>query len=70
MKRTKFTEAQIAFILKQAEEGARWRRCAARRDLGGDVLRLAQEVCGSDAVGDEAAAATRGGERQAEADRR
>ena len=37
---------------------------------GGDqrrhILQLAQEVCGSDAVGDEAAEATRGGERQAE----
>ena len=36
------------------------------RDQRGDALQLAEEVCGPDAVGDEAAAAARGGERQAE----
>ena len=39
-------------------------------DQRGDVLQLAQEVCRADAVGDEAAASARGGERQAEEDRR
>ena len=29
MKRSKFTEAQIAFILRQAEEGTAVERCAA-----------------------------------------
>ena len=42
MKRSKFTEAQIALILRQEEEGQRLAR-SARQDLGGDVLRLAQE---------------------------
>ena len=29
MKKSRFTEEQIAFALKQAETGRRWRRCCA-----------------------------------------
>ncbi len=49
MKASKFTEAQIAFVLKQAEDGTPWLRCAGRPDIGRDVLQLAQEICGADA---------------------
>ena len=57
MKKTKFTEAQIAFILKQAEDGVPWRKSAARRGFPKRLLQLAQEICGPDAIGDEAVAA-------------
>lgn len=30
MKKSKFTDSQIAFILRQAEEGSPWSRFAAR----------------------------------------
>lgn len=54
MKKSKFTEAQIAFILRQAEDAGsgglptgRIQRC--------DLLQSAQEVRRVDALGDEAA---------------
>src|SRR5215467_8193212 len=37
-------------------------------DQRGDILWLAEEVCGADAIGDEASEAAGGGERQAEED--
>src|SRR5262249_16220757 len=44
-------------------------RSAASRDQRGEVIEWGEEVWGADAVGDEAAAAARRGERQAEEDR-
>ena len=42
MKRSKFTEAQIAFILRQAKEGtAVGEVCRTGRDQRGDLLQLA-----------------------------
>lgn len=65
MRRSKSSEAQIAFVLMQAEDGTSvgevCRETGIRRS---DVLRLTQEACGTDAVGDAAAAPVRGGERQ------
>ena len=51
MKASRFSEAQIAFVLKQAEDGTiGWRGVPQGRDLGGDVLQLAQEVRWADAL--------------------
>src|SRR4051794_26950454 len=61
IKKTKFTEAQIAFVLKQG--GRRRRDCRSMPegcDQRCDCLQLAQEVRWADAFRDEAAAATRG----------
>ena len=70
MKRSKFTEAQIAFILRQAEEGTAVGEVCRKAGISeATYLQLAQEVRRADAVGDEAAAPARGGERQAEEDR-
>lgn len=67
MKRSKFSESQIAFILRQAEEGhGDCGGVPASRDQRGDVLQLAAQVRRADAVGDEAASSAGGGERQAE----
>lgn len=45
MKRSKFTEAQIAFILRQAEEGAYGGRGLPQgADQRGDLLWLAQGI--------------------------
>ena len=68
MKASKFSEAQIAFVLKQADEGntvAEVCRTAGigpfqhllRNYLSGSgsyVLQLAEEICGFDAIRDEA----------------
>jgi hypothetical protein len=51
-KRSKLTEAQIAFALRQAVEGTA-ARCMGDGDQRGNLLQLALEVC--DAVGDEGA---------------
>ncbi len=66
MKASKFTEAQVASVLRQAEEGT----------AVGDVCRRPEApfynwrkaLCGVDAVRGLASAAARGGERQVEAD--
>jgi putative transposase len=55
MKKSRFSEQQIAFVLRQAEEGtvvAEVRRKG--RDQRGLFLQLAQEVWRADAIGDEA----------------
>jgi hypothetical protein len=45
MKTSKFSEAQIAHILRQAEEGtAIGEVCRTAGDIRGDRLQLAQEV--------------------------
>jgi hypothetical protein len=59
MKKAPFSEQQIAFILRQAEEGTTSRRSAAGKDQRGDLLQLAQGVRRSDAVGDGAVEAAR-----------
>ena len=65
MKASRFSDAQMAFILRQARRGHAGRRGLPEgRDQRGDVLQLAEEVRRADAVGDEAAAAARGGERR------
>ena len=63
MKASKFTEAQIAFVLKQAGRHAGSRGLPQGGHFGCDVLQLAQEVRGPDAVGDEAASPDRRRER-------
>jgi hypothetical protein len=55
MKASKFSEAQIAFVLKQAEDGSAVAEVWDQRGL-------AQEICGPAALGDEAAASARGRE--------
>ena len=53
MERSKFSEAQVAFILRHADEGAsvgEVRRKAG--DFRGDPLCPAQEVCGPSAFRD------------------
>ena len=45
MKKSKFTEAQIAFVLKQAEDGTPVAEvCRKARGDGGDLLQLAQTL--------------------------
>jgi putative transposase len=53
MKRSKFSEAPIALVLKQAEGGTSiGRGLPEGGDQRGDVLRLAEEVRRANAVGD------------------
>ena len=69
MKASKFSEAQIAFVVKQAEDGTPIGEVCRKAGISdATLLQLAQKICRSDAVRDEAIAAARGGERQAEAD--
>jgi putative transposase len=71
MKRSKFTEPQIAFILRQAEEGTAVGEVCRKAGISeATLLQLAQEVRRFDAVGDEAAAPARGREQQPKEDRR
>ena len=71
MKRSKFTEAQIAFILRQAEEGTAVGEVCRKAGISeATYYNWRKKYGGLDAVGDEAAASARGGERQAEEDRR
>ena len=63
MKKSRFSEQQIAFVLRQAEEGTAVAEGVPKgRDQRGLFLQLAQEIWRADAVGDEAAKAARGGE--------
>lgn len=66
MKQSKFTEEQIAFPFKQAELGTSVEE-VCRKNLGCDVLQLAQVVRRARAIGAPPAEAARGGEREAEA---
>ena len=57
MKASKFSEAQIAFVLKQAEDGTAVAEVCRKAGISeATYLQLAKEVCGADALGDEAAA--------------
>ena len=57
MKKSKFTEEQIAFALKQAETGTSVEEvCRKIGNLAGHVLRLAQEVRRAWHIGAPAAA--------------
>ena len=62
MKKSKFTEAQIAFILRQAEEGTPVPGLPKGRKQRRDLLQLAQEVRRVDALGDEAVAVSADGD--------
>ncbi len=44
MKKSKFTDGQIAFVLKRAEVAQRLVRPAGRQAFRGEVLQLAQAV--------------------------
>ena len=71
MKRSKFSEAQIAFILRQGDEGTAIGEVCRKAGISeATYYNWAQEVRRADAVGDEAVAPARGGERQAEENRR
>ena len=69
MKRSRFSEQQIAFILRQAEEGTTVEEVCPKAGIN-QLLQLEGQVWRADAVGDETAEATRGRERQAEDVRR
>jgi putative transposase len=78
MKTSRFSEQQIAFVLRQAEEGTAVAEVCRktgiseatyyvwRKKFGG---LMPSEIRRADAIGNEAAEAAGGGERQAEADR-
>jgi hypothetical protein len=53
-------------VLKQAEDGTSVGEVCRKTGISEATLRMAQEVCGSDALGDATSAPARGGERQAE----
>ncbi len=59
MKRARFSEEQIFGILKEHEAGAKCPLPQAR-DVGGDVLRLEEQVWRDDGLRGEAAACARG----------
>ena len=70
MKRARFSEEQIIAMLKEAEAGAKVDGAVpAARDLGRDVLHLAQQVRRAGGLGDAPAAPARGREPAAEGDR-
>ena len=54
MKMSKFSDSQIAFILRQAEEGIPVGGLSQSGYLRSDLLPLAQEVWGPDVIRDEA----------------
>ena len=68
MKRSKFSEQQIAFILRQAEEGTSVEEVCRKAGVSVQTYKsVAKEVRRADAVGDASAEAARGGEPAAEA---
>lgn len=71
MKRSKFSEAQIAFVLRQAEEGTSVEEVCRKTDISQATFYAWKKTYGRpDTVGDEAAAPARGREWPAEAHRR
>jgi putative transposase len=69
MKRSKFTEAQIACIPRQGEEGTAVGEICRKAGISEATYYNWRKKYGSNAVGDEATASARGRERQAEEDR-
>jgi putative transposase len=71
MKKSKFTEAQIAFILKQAEDGAPVAEVCRKAGISDATFYgWRKKIRRLDAIGDETAVPARGRVRQAEEDRR
>ncbi len=70
MKRSKFTESQIALVLRQGEEGTPVGEICRKAGISEATYYNWRKKYGGLTVGDEAAASARGGERQAEEDRR
>ena len=69
MKRSKFSEAQIAFILRQGDEGTALGEVCRKAGISEATYYNWRKKYGRiDAVRDEAAASARGRERQAEED--
>jgi hypothetical protein len=66
MRKSKFNETQIVGILKDAESGVPVPDLLRKQHQQGDVLQVAQQVRGRVRLGCEAAAGTRGREREAE----
>ena len=56
MKASKFSEAQIAFVLKQAEDGSAVAEVCRKAGISQATFSIGEEICGPDALGDEAAA--------------
>ena len=54
MKRSKFSEAQIAFILRQADEGTPVAEVCRKAGISCNFLQLAQALRRVDAVGGQA----------------
>jgi putative transposase len=70
MKRSKFTEAQVAFILRQGEEGTAVGEICRKAGISeATYYNWRKKYDWPDAVGDEATASARGREWQAEEDR-
>lgn len=68
MKRSKFSEAQIAFVLKQAEGGTSVGEVCRKAGISeATFYAWRKKYAGLNAVGDAASAPARGGERQAQA---
>ena len=70
MKRSKFSEAEVALILRQADEGATIGEVCRRAGISEATFNVwRKKVCGPDDFGDEASEAARGRERSAETHR-
>lgn len=67
MKKSKFTEEQIAFALRQAESGTRVAEVCRKMDIRADLFPMEEEVRGARRLGASSVQATRGGEPPAQA---
>lgn len=56
MKASKFTEAQIAFVLKQAEDGTPLAEVCRKAGISDATFYNWRKICGADAFGDAASA--------------
>ena len=65
MKRSRFTDQQIAFALQQAEQGTQVAEVTRKMGISADLLPLEKEVRGPDAIGGEETPAAGGRERPA-----
>lgn len=58
MKKSRFTDSQIAFILRQAEEGTSVEEVCRKAGISAQTYSAGAQVRRTHAVGDEAAQAT------------
>lgn len=69
MKASKSSEVQIAFVLKQAEDGTPIGEICRKAGISDATFTTGAKIRRPDALGDEASSPARRGECQAEADR-